>query len=248
MTLVIVSPHMDDAALSCGELLAANPGSHVVTVFSSGPARVRHLPEWDEQSGFFRPGDNVMQMRRREDEDALASVGAVAHHLDFWDQQYRLGDRLYRPRRAHMALRDVRLRLQAPALLRRVEARLEALVRSLPASMWLAPLGVWHKDHQLTATACLRVARRSPGQHWGVYTDLPYGLELAEDVRAAKERVREHGFGLEPLDMGPGAGTERKRALVKRYASQLPPLGARTEIALAGPERYYRLAPLAGGA
>ena len=76
---------MDDAALSCGQMLSAHPASHVVTVFTSGPKSVRPLPEWDRLSGSFQPGDDVMGLRQVEDDAAMAAVGAHAHRLDFWD-------------------------------------------------------------------------------------------------------------------------------------------------------------------
>ena len=87
----VVAPHMDDAALSCGQMLSAHPGSHVVTVFTSGPKSVRPLPEWDRLSGWFQPGDDVMGLRQVEDDAAMAAVGAHGHRLDFWDEQYRAG-------------------------------------------------------------------------------------------------------------------------------------------------------------
>ncbi len=46
--VVVVSPHLDDAVLGCGQLLAAWPGATVVTVFAGKPA-VYPTPqrEWD---------------------------------------------------------------------------------------------------------------------------------------------------------------------------------------------------------
>jgi LmbE family N-acetylglucosaminyl deacetylase len=35
--IVVLSPHLDDAVLSCGVLLAANGGARVVTVFAGMP-------------------------------------------------------------------------------------------------------------------------------------------------------------------------------------------------------------------
>ena len=36
--IVVVSPHLDDALLSCGELLARCGGASVVTLFAGAPA------------------------------------------------------------------------------------------------------------------------------------------------------------------------------------------------------------------
>ncbi|HTW07513.1 MAG TPA: PIG-L family deacetylase [Acidimicrobiales bacterium] len=246
--LGIVSPHMDDAVLSCGELLAAAPASHVVTIFSGGPHRVRRLPQWDELSAHFKPGDDVMGLRREEDKAAMESLGAQAHHLDFWDVQYRVGPRVFRPRRAHAALRSARLHLGAQFLLPRIEDRLVALVRSTNVSTWLVPLGLWHMDHRLANQAGLRVARKVPEKNWLIYEELPYARELPDEVSAALKRLVGEGWGVQVVDMGPGGGSERKRAAVHCYQSQLKPLGRRTELAIDGPERFYRLAPARGTA
>src|SRR5579872_2478636 len=81
----VVSPHLDDAVLSCGQLLGARPKSHLVTVFSSGPSKVRPLPDWDQMSGVFSPGDDVMAIRRQEDDEALSLMSGTGHRLGFWD-------------------------------------------------------------------------------------------------------------------------------------------------------------------
>ena len=43
--VVIVSPHLDDAVLGCGNFMAAHPGAVVVTVFAGQSARIPHEPD-----------------------------------------------------------------------------------------------------------------------------------------------------------------------------------------------------------
>src|SRR4051812_34380588 len=90
--LVIVSPHLDDAVLSCARLMAVHPGVNVVTVFAGNPPA---YPEpqrlWDAQSG-FAPGDDVMAARRAEDVAALAVLDATPTHLDFIEHSYLPND------------------------------------------------------------------------------------------------------------------------------------------------------------
>lgn len=71
--LLVVSPHRDDAVLSCGTLLAARPGAVVVTVFAGTPA------------DGAPPEDADLDARRREDTQALALLGAQPLWLDFAD-------------------------------------------------------------------------------------------------------------------------------------------------------------------
>ena len=75
--LLVISPHLDDAVLSCGALLLAHPGATVATLFAaSPPAYTDPLNEHDTDCG-FRPGDDTMAVRREEDVRAMRAVGAV---------------------------------------------------------------------------------------------------------------------------------------------------------------------------
>ena len=89
--VVIVSPHLDDAVLGCGNFMASHPGAYVVTVFAGNPPAYPTDPmrKWDVQSG-FSPGDDVMEARRHEDDAALAVLDATPVHLEFIE--HRTGD------------------------------------------------------------------------------------------------------------------------------------------------------------
>ncbi len=237
----VISPHMDDAALSCGRLLSARPGSHVVTVFSGGPESVRPLPTWDEMSGSFKPGDNVMSLRQLEDEDAMAVVGAYGHRLDFWDEQYRAGRPIRLARLRPRALRAARARLGDPALESSVEQRLRGIVAEIALETWLIPLGLWHGDHKMTARACLRVARHGPERRWVVYEELPYRLEVPLEVTAAKQRIQANGFGIDPSVFPSSDDASKKRDMVNAYRSQIPCLGHRADVAVDNPEVFHLL-------
>ncbi|HEX3803750.1 MAG TPA: PIG-L family deacetylase [Solirubrobacteraceae bacterium] len=228
-----VSPHFDDAVLSCARQIATRPGSTVVTVFSGGPDRVDPLTAWDENCG-FAPGDDVPAVRAQEDEDALSSLQARASGLAFWDGQYRSGS----PSRL---VRAVRARLGTGRLVPDIAETLGGVVEDLGLETVFIPLGISHPDHKLTAQACLQVARVRPQTRWMVYEDLPYARESAEAREAAVAAVAAAGFTLEPLALGDGVDLERKRTAIECYRSQLKALGARVEVALSAPERYHRL-------
>jgi hypothetical protein len=53
--MLVVSPHLDDAVLSCGRWLAAHPGTLVVTVFAGVPSNGNRLTDWDARCGFSNP-------------------------------------------------------------------------------------------------------------------------------------------------------------------------------------------------
>jgi LmbE family N-acetylglucosaminyl deacetylase len=239
----VVSPHMDDAALSCGQMLSARPGSHVVTVFSSGPKSVAPLPEWDRLSGSFQPGDDVMGLRQVEDDAAMAVVGAQAHRLDFWDEQYRAGPPVRLARFRPGAVRAARDKLADPDLEAAIVEELRAVVARLAVATWFVPLGLWHGDHKMTARACLRLAGDRPDGRWALYEELPYRWEVPLEVTAAKERLVSHGFSLEPVALASGPDNTKKYAMVRCYRSQLLCLGDRADIAAAGPEAFHLLKP-----
>ena len=95
--VVIVSPHLDDAVLSCGRFMAVHPGVTVVTVFAGNPpAYPEPMRLWDVQSG-FGPGDDVMEARRGEDRAALGLLDATPMHLDYIEHTYNPGDRPVAP-------------------------------------------------------------------------------------------------------------------------------------------------------
>src|SRR5690348_7134866 len=72
--ILVLSPHLDDAVLGCGHLLAAHPGTTVLTVFAGAPVA-----------------------RRREDVDALDELGVEPVWLDFVEHQYLDRDDWVRP-------------------------------------------------------------------------------------------------------------------------------------------------------
>lgn len=147
MTLLVVSPHLDDAVLSVPVRLRreARAGHRVVvaTLFSEG-----------------RDG----ALRREEDRRALVSLGCEPRPLGLWDAPERRG-----------LVRNARSLLLAPLAgadpdVRRAREELDGLARELrPGRIWL-PLGVGeHVDHRVAHAAGR--ALRAPV---AFYEDRPY--------------------------------------------------------------------------
>jgi LmbE family N-acetylglucosaminyl deacetylase len=145
---VILSPHFDDAVLSCWHLLAGPGEVLVVNVFGGVPA-AGALGWWDELAG---ASDSAAAVRARVEEDrqALALAGRRAVNLPLLDGQYRKSDQA--PREIVQALRGVLLdgaRIYAPA-----------------------SLGDHHRDH--TAVCAAALALRAEGASVALYADLPH--------------------------------------------------------------------------
>lgn len=243
----VVSPHLDDAVLSCGQLLAAHPASHVVTVFSSGPESVDPLPFWDEMCGTFKPGDDVMAIRRQEDDEAMALAGATDHRLGFWDGQYRTAAPVRLARLRPAAVRAARAKNDVVALADSVRSRLRELVTELDVTTWLVPLGLHRGDHELVASVCLDLVSALPDKSWVLYEELPYRLEDPERPRAMLERLREEGsYETRQVELTVEPDLSKKQAMVGCHRSQLLALGDRVQLAVEGPEVFHEIRRAAG--
>ncbi len=238
--VAVVSPHFDDAVLSCTEVVRRATVAHVVTVFSGGPLPVRRLTDWDRMTGAFCAGDDVIGIRMSEEDAALSLLGATGHRLGFWDFQYRRQLRVLRWWRRR------RLPRGGGRLARAVASRLEPLVDSLGARTWFVPVGLVHPDHVVTAEACRIVAHRHPELGWVAYEDLPYAQEHPELVEAGLAELAAAGWVLgDRPSVTPDA--EAKRAALRCYGSQIAALGARAELAVTSHERYHGLVPAGRG-
>lgn len=199
--LLVISPHFDDAVLSCGEELARRPGSTVATVCGGQPRRRRTPPAWDRDCGFSR-GDDVIAARVGEDRAALEILGARQVVLPERDVQYH----------------------PLPGRERRVTRALVELVEALMPGACAFPIGIGHPDHVLARSCCLAVARKHPRISWWAYADLPYGASprFRRAGQSAQESIAHAGFVLEPL---PSRRDEAARSLKHRamacYPSQI---------------------------
>jgi LmbE family N-acetylglucosaminyl deacetylase len=146
---LLLSPHWDDAALSCWSLLSKTGELSVVNVFAALPEPGRRGP-WEALAGL---ADSRERARARVEEDtrALALVGRRAHNLELPEITQRAG-----PDAVSVA------------------AVARALAESVPrASRVYAPAGIGgHVDHVLAR----RYARRLLGRGMPVtlYAELPY--------------------------------------------------------------------------
>lgn len=174
---IYLSPHYDDAALSCGGTLhrqvQAGQTVQVITICAAPPPGP-HLSAYAEKlhQDWGNPGD-VVATRRREDEAALAILGVEGHYLFLPDCIYR-GTALAGPwyynsdadifGQVHPA--DLALAAEiAQAVAERVTQPGETVI--------YAPLGVGHHvDHQLTHQAAWQL--REQGYTLIFYEDYPY--------------------------------------------------------------------------
>lgn len=223
--LVVISPHLDDAVLGCGALLATHPGATVVTVFTGGPAVSPDPPtSWDALAG-FSAGDDVLGTRKREDAAALAAVGAAPLWLDHFEHQYL--------DRSEWVGADA------------VVDSLEVAVRTCAPTMVLMPFGLANPDHDVTHQAALVVRERIPEPAWFCYEDTGY-KHIPGMLAWRVAQLFRRSLWPTPVAVAIDAGRDAKAAAVSCYRSQLLALEADWQLGrklAASPEQFWRLAP-----
>ena len=150
MSLIVLSPHLDDAVLSCWHLLEGGEAVTVVNVFTGSPAPGTRPPRWDRLTGAHDPVARMRQ-RREEDRRALGLVGRTPFNLGLLDAQYG--------------------RVQSPIgpLLARLQRWRD------PAAVLYAPAALGrHPDHEVVRDVALDLARA--GWRVVLYADLPHGI------------------------------------------------------------------------
>ncbi len=202
-SLLLISPHLDDAVLSCGELIASRPGTTVATLFAGRPPAYGTPTRWDRDAG-FGAGDDVIAARREEDRAALQILDATPLWLDFVDDQYAV---------------PVGMSALVGALCHAIEAlRPEAVA---------FPAGLFHADHRRAHDAALIALSRFTGLEWDLYEDALY--RRMDGLLAARLKLLE-AVGLAPRRVNcpiAASAIHRKRRAVACYRSQLKALGAR---------------------
>jgi hypothetical protein len=148
MSTVVLSPHLDDAVLSCWHVLTRPGELTVINVFAGVPVGLGAPAWWDRYTG---ARDSAERVRERMEEDcrALALAGRTAVNLGFLDEQYRDDAQSLAP------LIEQIERLLAPG------ARIYA-----PAAF------ADHADHALVRAAAFEL--RAAGFAVSLYAELPH--------------------------------------------------------------------------
>ena len=223
--VAVISPHLDDAALSLGASVsqAASLGTSItfLTVLAGDPDSTAPAGAWDRECGFATVGEAARE-RRHEDERACRILGAVPRWLPYPDEQYARNE-------------------SDDEIMRAVEAEVaEADLVLLPGYPLTQPDHVW-----LTG---LLAPRLSQGSRLGFYVEQPYASWIrlkgggARGVLGAGEMLMRRwrngdALGTRPYPVSSHLGLEwrrstpqasawlAKRSAIRAYASQLNGLG-----------------------
>jgi LmbE family N-acetylglucosaminyl deacetylase len=233
MATALLSPHFDDAILSCWHRLEAPEPVTVINVFAGAPRYSDALGWWDRATGALDSPSRVRE-RAREDRSALALAGRVPVNLDLLDAQYR------------------RVEVSAPAIVEQIAPT----VTACDAVYAPAALGD-HPDHALVRAAALHL--HMSGARVLLYADLPHaianGWPTWVSARDGNPTVDAHWrAALSACAVGSRACVhalersmrERKLAALRAYRTQIAALEAMAFAPLERSLRYevvWELAP-----
>lgn len=225
--VVVLSPHLDDAVLSCGGLLNfltdRQAACLVISIYCGNPPAVKSAD--GSSRTFQRKGHANPRLRRREDIAAMHSADADFVHLSFSDGIYRRS-----PLTNQFIYRHAHERWEAPRVddLAHAEELYLVLARlclNLGRILLVSPMGIGqHVDHTIVARVALRLAER--GASLLFYEDFPYvvdptmGSGAPDDPQRALRRL-----GRSPSTrMALPVDVPAKAALIGQYSSQIPAL------------------------
>lgn len=212
---VILSPHLDDAVLSCGGLIAALRNKvrvEIWTLFSSAPFRGPYSPvaRWLHGVSGGSTGSRLVWRRRSEDRAAGRLLGARCRHFMWQDAVYRKasdGSFLY-------------VETQVPDWHHDDDRLLREMIESLRTrvsedDVLLVPLAIGgHVDHLIVRRACEELGH-APLFY---YPDVPYVQSYSEELVSRTNTLRSVRYEI---------GEEELRdwiSGVKCYATQVPML------------------------
>jgi LmbE family N-acetylglucosaminyl deacetylase len=229
--ILVVSPHLDDGVLSCGGLLtalAADCPVTVATLFTEVPPGPISLSARMYLRGCSaRDARTLYRLRREEDREVLAELGAQAVHLGLVEALFRRPEPTT-PARTRAARWLPELALTYPTyryhitagtparrdeqVARRAADEIATLVARHRPGTVLVPLGVGgHVDH---------VIARSIGERWPdlvvYYADFPYAARSSADDAFTRDHT------LVPIEWHDGIA--EKERLIRGYRSQFPSL------------------------
>lgn len=213
--VLVLSPHLDDAALSAGQFLAGRPDTVVTTIFAGVPRGSAVTTVYDAKCG-FRSADEALKARKLEDQEAMAILGSTSNHLGFIDSQYgRLAE---------------------------VESLAKAIgheIEDNDPEYVVGPLGLVHQDHELLRQALLKATEDLELPVW-LYEDLPSRVTAPESVTQALADIQDDGYDIELGFIGTGP-LDKKMTALWCYRSQMQlPEFENTHILLV-PERFWNV-------
>jgi LmbE family N-acetylglucosaminyl deacetylase len=231
---IFLSPHLDDAALSCGGIIARYAANQqpvlVVNICTAVPdpqGPFSPFAEENHQRWGLDPAEAVTR-RLEEDASALNMLGADSYQLDMFDAIYRMPERY----NSNGTLFGT-VALDDPLPQALIEP-LTALAGRYPQAIVYAPLAVGqHVDHQAVHRAAQ--AMSTMGLSLAFYEDFPY-VAVEGALAARLEQLGRAYYFATAVDID--AWLARKIGAIECYGSQLHALFGGVEAMAASVTAY----------
>jgi LmbE family N-acetylglucosaminyl deacetylase len=212
--ILVVSPHFDDAALSCAEHIRSwRATGHEVTVatlfseFGSDPASSFMAPFLRAKN--FRSVPEYEVARREEDVRAMKLMGVSYKWLGLCDA----GFRQRQGRAAYSNRQELTSGKLGPEETHIVDEARQRLAAIAAPDFMVAPMGIGgHVDHLVARTACQKLA--SSGPPLAYYADFPYARNPLNFTLSVCKLVK--GLRISARRM-----TQWKREVLAQYQSQM---------------------------
>ncbi len=187
--IIVLSPHLDDAALSCGGYLSLSTQNGkqvlIVTLMAGDPPKVAFSEFASQMHDRWELAAQIVEQRRNEDKQASHVLGADFHHENIPDAIYRFDPHTGE----HFYTSDELLFGTINSVdYETTKESLYSIIQNLPKhDQLLVPLTVGnHVDHQLVRTAI----EATYSGNITYYEDYPYAREEnAVDTVIANDRL-----------------------------------------------------------
>lgn len=240
--ILVLSPHLDDAAFSCGGLLASLPQDRVlvVTCFTRSVPNPRGFALACQQDKGLADEVDYMALRRAEDAEAMGLL----------DVNYRWWELAEAPHRGYHSAADLFAGMHDDdrGTTEELIERTAQLIDQAKVDTLLYPRGAGrHVDHLHVVAAVETLIDRLPTIRFVQYFDQPYTNKHPDDYPETQqaELVDEHALlygALTYCRMQPDVEhLDRKWAACNAYRTQLPfQFGDTVAMRqLLGPEEYF---------
>lgn len=234
---VFISPHLDDAVLSCGQLLEEvhkhHKKSQVITVFTraSESPYIRFAKNFVSLSG-YRDAHTLFLDRKKEDVKAIHMIGSTYMHFNYIDAAWRIKEydhtigfaryMKYFPSITHVYGSPKSIFSGTPSaqdntVIRHITEKLKKYLMGEKYNdiLLLSPLGIGgHVDHVIIRT--ISISLGYPVLFW---EDFPYNANLdSRTVFFSKNKNYTYLFSIH------SENTSLKYNAIRSYKSQVPVL------------------------
>ena len=214
---IFISPHFDDAVLSCGGLMSKlsekNTQLLSITVFTGEPSEKETLSTvaksfhdaWDS-------GENPYTIRKKEEKKVLDKLNSSYKWLEKLDVIYRFADVKIKD-----GILNPGVSPEEDPVFSEIFAEILEIVKESPDCYIFAPLGIGnHPDHLVVNLAMRSIKNLYPELNLFFYEDFPYAI-----TGDLKKKLAEYEYKPKSKNIDIHDSLQNRVELIKIYESQL---------------------------